>query len=445
MFEKIVLRSSETGVALTLGEVAEALLFYRNVHLVLDPGSLNALISSLGTRDLLALVARKRMTAVYAEDMLVARNESFGSTQRHDFSTAMMISRAPNEKVRTSRRGRLELALESNGHSRGEARKLADRFIELIPIKRYSSDYFTPGGIHKAATADLNDTNYVTAAIRRVLQDQIGFEEFAENLRIEVIHLEGKFVLQSNIDFAIGNARRMAISPSLEPLTEGNLLVALLDANADVNIASLYGGDFYTSSVNSDIVRIRFSELLQRTGISVTQLQQFKDVVLPDYPTIREVINSKERSFDEFEKLLDQSDRFRRTVHQMGPDASLVEEYFKQVMREGWISSLPAKGMRYVLGLGIGTANPIAGALLGAADTFLLDKLRGWRPSHFVDGKLKLFLDTDRCRSPYDLRLAPVNTPRDSAISVPPNQTLRFEWEDKPGATVSRQSLVTLA
>jgi len=34
------------------------------------------------------------------------------------------------------------------------------------------------------------------------------------------------------------------------------------------------------------------------------------------------------------------------------------------------------------------------GAASSAADTFLLDKLlKGWRPNHFVDGKLKPFLD----------------------------------------------------
>jgi hypothetical protein len=62
-----------------------------------------------------------------------------------------MISGNPNEQPRKGRRARLELALEINGHSRGEARRLADRFIELIPIKQHSSDYFIPGGIHRAA------------------------------------------------------------------------------------------------------------------------------------------------------------------------------------------------------------------------------------------------------------------------------------------------------
>ena len=40
MFEKIILRRSDKGPGLTAGELAEALLFYQNVHIVLDFSSL---------------------------------------------------------------------------------------------------------------------------------------------------------------------------------------------------------------------------------------------------------------------------------------------------------------------------------------------------------------------------------------------------------------------
>jgi hypothetical protein len=64
------------------------------------------------------------------------------------------------------------------------------------------------------------------------------------------------------------------------------------------------------------------------------------------------------------------------------------------VSKEGWFSSLPVKGVRFVVGLALGAASPAAGAVLSAADMFLLDKLRGWRPNHFVDDKLKPFLES---------------------------------------------------
>ena len=396
MFEKIVLRRSDTGLALTLGEVAEALLFYQNVHLVLDPSSLQSLGQSLGLQELLALIARKRLTAVYAEDTIMCQTRIMGGIPRHNFNTVVPAGRI-NELAKKTRRERLQIQLEKLTTSRGEARRYADKFMDLIQIKRYAGDYFAPEGIHKSATADMTDATYVTEAIRRVLQNEVGFEHFADNLRVDVIHLEGQFVVQSNINFEIGNARRAALSPPLGQLTESIFLLMLFDANADVNIASFYGGDFYTSPMNSEIAQIRFAELLRRTGISMKHLQQFKNIVLADYPSIREVINSKERSFGEFERLLDQSDRWHRNINKMGPDTNLVSEYFKQVTHEGWVSSLPAKIIRYVIGLGIeGALNPIAKGAWSIADTLLIDKLKGWRPNHFVDEKLKPFLDKDR-------------------------------------------------
>jgi hypothetical protein len=393
VFEKVVLRRSQNGLGLSLGEVAEALLFYQNVHLVLDMQSLSDLSRSLGTSELLALVERGRLSAVYAEDFLAAHNQLVGTVQRHGFIAGFISGRVNEDKILKSRRERLEYRLELDHHARGDARRLAERFLKRIPIVRYASDAFVTGGIPTSATNDLTDGNYVTAAIRRILRDQIGFQPFAENLRLEVIKLSaGEFSIRHNIDFATGNARRKQIDPTLENLTEGNILVALLDASADLNIASRYGGDFYTSATNSDIVRIRYEETLKRTDISSAQLQQFRELLLPEFPRIRDVINSGERTFAEFETLLDQSPNFRSTVHKISPDANLVSEYLQAVRKQGWLSSIGGKPVRFIVGLAVDAPNPVAGKNWTTADDLLLGNLKSWRPSHFVDDKLKPFL-----------------------------------------------------
>jgi hypothetical protein len=79
-----------------------------------------------------------------------------------------------------------------------------------------------------------------------------------------VILVSPKFVVRTNIDFELGNARRKILDSKLEAVSESNLLGGLVDARADTTLASYYGGDFHTSAVNFDIVRIRHSELLKR-------------------------------------------------------------------------------------------------------------------------------------------------------------------------------------
>jgi hypothetical protein len=398
MFEKIVLRRSETGVSLTLGEIAEALLFYQKVHLILDRGSLLTLIQNLGSEELLALLARKRLTAVYAEDTFMCNQTLVGSIPHHKFLTATVAGPRKGDERKTQK-GRLDYVFEQAGHFRGEAQRLADEFWKLVPVRRQSELDFVPGGILKSVRDDLNDSKYVTEAVRRFLQDQIGFESFAQNLKAEIFQSStNTFVLNSNIDFAAGNACRISLAPELGELNEGGIFLTLFDVNLDINFASFYGGDFYTSSRNSQMAKIRFEQLMRRTGISAHQLQQFKEIVLADYPSIREVINNKERSFKEFELLLDQSERWRQTVNQMGPDANLVAEYLNQVTKEGWAARLPARILRFVIGLGIegATSNPIASKAWTAIDTLLIEKLQGWRPNHFVEEELKPFLDQDR-------------------------------------------------
>ena len=85
MFEKIVLRCSDKGPALTAGELAEALLFYQNVHLVLDFGSLNGLISQIGMPTLVSLLTRPNISAVYCENSLATHTETKNNIATHSF------------------------------------------------------------------------------------------------------------------------------------------------------------------------------------------------------------------------------------------------------------------------------------------------------------------------------------------------------------------------
>lgn len=411
MFEKVVIRRSQTGPAFTLGEIAEALLFYQHVHLVLDHWSLNALIKGLGPQGLLKLLERQEISAFYAEDMFLTQTDLVGSRPWHKFHT-IAIAGSPSEKPRDTPRGRLEVMLTIMGLPKKEARRFSERLAEHLRIRRLSSDYFVKGGLQKVAHADVLNPEFSREAVRRVLAGTVGFESFAADVEFEAIAANTpigdfpnvpSFSLWTNIDFGVGNSRRRALNPTLEAVQEATLLNSIVEARADVAIAAFYGGDFHTSSINSDIVRLKCADLLKRSGISASELSQFRDIVLEDYPRIRDVVDSGSRTFDEFLKLLDKSsDRFRRWIHNTSPDANLVSEYLKEVTNEGWIAKLPGKSVRYVLGqilnvatLAMSPATGVAaGAAYSAADTFLLDKLfKGWRPSHFVDGKLKPFLD----------------------------------------------------
>ena len=57
------------------------------------------------------------------------------------------------------------------------------------------------------------------------------------------------------------------------------------------------------------------------------------------------------------------------------------------------MSSLPSKSLRYALGSIVTAIEPVIGILGSAADALITEKiLGGWRPSHFIEKRLKPFL-----------------------------------------------------
>ena len=190
------------------------------------------------------------------------------------------------------------------------------------------------------------------------------------------------------------NKERKRLNKSSDDVTPAGFVNNILTSRSDAILAAHYGGEFYTSDLSSSIIQVKHSRLLRRLGIEKKEIGEFSDIILGDFPNIRDFINKKERSFDEFLKLLDDSEKFRDWAKGVNPDSKLVKEYWESVSSVGWINKLPSKSLRYVIGAAIGAIDPATGLVTSAADSFLVDKIfRGWRPSHFVERDLKPFLE----------------------------------------------------
>lgn len=391
MFEKITLRRSHLGAALTAGELAEALLFYQNVHIVLDHGSLTGLIRGLGIPTLLTVLNRPGVTAVYCEEMLGVHTTSAVPFNKHMF-IAFGISGHESIGTLPTRKKRLQYIVESQGIEKNAAKSFVERFLQKAPIKSLSSNYYVEGGVVKAALDDLNDSIYTHEAINISLRDKL--HRPAGSFEFKIIKDGGSFYVASDLNYSALNQEAKKIDPTAE-ITEAHLVVTLLDARSDIILAGHYGSEFYTGRNTSDIIRLKYKSLLKRLEIESDERSNFMDIIA-DGKSLQEVINSGERSFSEFLTLLDKSDRFREWAQKTNPDEKLVKAYFEDINRKGWMESLPAKGLRYVLGIGAGLINPPAGLAFSAADTFLLDKIKlGWKPSHFVNGRLKEFIRSE--------------------------------------------------
>lgn len=391
MFEHIILRRAENGLPISAGQIAEALLYYQKVHVVIDRGTLIGLVKQIGTGPLLGLFNRSDLTAVYCEEMLATHTESLGNLRIYSYLTFRMVG---SDKVGTlkSVAERVEYDLKKNGVARKDAQHFAKIFTDRIPVRKFSGNHFLEGGIDKASRQELSDTDYMRSAMRMAVQLTPGGYDPGDSYKFEIFDTEIGFHVFTDIDFERINKRRAALIPPLEPITVAHFLSHILDARMDLALASFYGGDFVTSAITSSIIQVRYNELLRRSALNATARRQFSEVTLPDSPSIAEVIDSGERTFAEFLALLNRASQFKQWLKGVNPDENLVRTYLRDISSEIWIQRLPAKSLRYVFTLGLDAANPVAGLVAGFIDNFLLEKLfGGWRPNHFVTSHLGPF------------------------------------------------------
>jgi hypothetical protein len=392
MFNHIVLRRSREGNSITAGQIAEALLYYQQIHLIIDQGTISNLAKKISLNGVLNLIRRPEVTAVYCEEMLATNTSTHANTQFHSY-IAFMVAGFEQKNLNTPAE-RLEFDLVRQGLEIKEVRKFVKEFLKLVPVKNFSSDYYISGGIPDAAQKDFLDVPYIRTALKEALSNTQGGYELSHDFKFEVINSNQGFCIFTDIDFQLINQRRLNYQYPLEPLTLAHLLSNILDSRADLVLASHYGGDFITSNLNSSIIKVQHEELLRRTNLNIETQKQFTELTLPNTPTLAEVIDSGERTFDEFLRLLDRSTRFKDWLGTVNPDESLIHRYLKDVSSEGWIERLPSKSVRYVLTSAIAASNPIAGTVSGLFDTFLMDKIfAGWRPNHFISKRLSTFVN----------------------------------------------------
>ena len=391
MFESIVLRNSEDAGNITLGALAEALLFYQNTRVVLGHGTLVSLAKTGCLGEVVALIKDGRLQAVHCEETLGTITNSHGASKAYDFGAFTVVGHGDEQGK--NRAERIEISLRRNGIDARNAKSQAQAFVGAVPLKSLNTDDYVRGGIPNAARADAHDVVTLKGLLRAGLAAVPGGYDPGDSLHVDYVQSDLGYFLFTNIDFNEVNRRRASLRPALEPLTPADLLNLIQESRADMHLAAFYGGDFVTTTANSALVQWRQAHLFERSSINRQAREQFSELVLADYPSVRDVIDSGERTFSEFLKLLDKAQKFKTWLAKTNPDQKLITQYIEALKSDTWADKAPAKVLRYLFSLGTGSLDPTGGIASGAADALLLDKLlKGWRPNHFVDDRLKRFL-----------------------------------------------------
>jgi len=393
MFEALILRARPnpaTAQPLNLGELAEALLFYREVHVTADRSVLKQLLKEVGPELLLELLSELHLKITYLQDGFGIFTNTPGSVSERHAPGIYNIPDLAFEEV-------LPRDLEQVTGRRGYSRRMARRLSGLIPTSSHEPT------LPNILREDFSDIAYMQQGVAHLLRAYCPEYPLPSPLLFRVVPDGERFAVATNIDFSVVNQfLHRRIPPSHSTMSAAGFLAHFATARADLAFAAAKSAELAVDVAHGGLIQARIQRIIQQRTASDRTITRFQDMVLDDARAVAEVINRGERSFAELLPLLRTAQKFRGWVHMQPPGTDLAMVYFKEVTKESWVDKLPPKAIRWVifttvgLGLdaaGLGGAGTMLATTLGAADTFLLDRiLRGWKPSQFVTGPLMKFV-----------------------------------------------------
>ena len=394
LFESALVRRHNVGSnPIDAGMLAETLLFYNSVHIVLDGGLLYELILSIGANNLIELLEEKNLMASYSRTFTGVMKNTTNYVNTYSFAAVRMHAKANKKKILTTDEisESVERALGVSKESKKIAKKLIDKFSfrdigfgnakDRAEVVR--SELIDDGQLASCVEAFMK-----SVVPRYVMPRSWEFRCIPQNDACEEFHI------LTDLKFDLINMEYYKSADSSQsPITPEWILSHILDAKVDVDLASRYMSEIITTPILSDIIRIRFDHMLLKRERSQRDISLFQETHLNDARAVREAINSGERGFSDFMVTLRKAPRFKQWLADRNPDSNLLQEYYKAALADSWINKLPVKGLRYIISSVSGLINTAGGLAVGAADAFLADRiLKGWRPNQFIEGPLKKFV-----------------------------------------------------
>jgi hypothetical protein len=401
MFESALLRKSGQGYsAVDVGLIAETLMFYGKVHVLAHRGSLCELILKIGVSQLIDLMEKGFLSITYIRDEYAVHSAMKKGIKTSIFGRHYLFGLADGTKIKNPKQDIEELFYQFLGKS-NETKILFGKFLQRINIKSPKSCDEDSEKVCRSAAIDLGDVEFLRFAVFSILRSFAPTFVLDKNWVFDVIVLDDGFIVDTNINFDEVNASFELVNPGVKgEITPEHVLSSFLEARADMHLSSAYSSDLITKIENSEIIRNKLSSLVLPRDRNLHQIKLFEEVVLNNVDCIREAINSGERNFDDFIRVLDRSQKFKKFLNTRNPDQNLIREYYEESFRKSIIDLPVFKTLRFFISTSLGKfadnfdPTGVGSLAISAADNFLVDKLLGgWRPSHFVNGPLKKFID----------------------------------------------------
>ncbi len=400
MFDNImILRTANENSLIDIGLIAESLLFYDKVHLLLNRGTLHSLLNDLGAEGFDGLLDRPEIRVSFWNQNFGTVSNTNRGLRTHKFG---VFEVGDNRKAKLKPADTIEQILERTVGKASTTRKRIRKIVSRMSFPRID-DTITPEQFVEGARSDLDDPSFLQNAIGIALTNLLPDVRLPQHWNFAGLRLnDGSFAVDTNLDFhALNLEYHRRVPPEHSSISPEYLLTFIFDAHAGTFFASRYLSELVHDPLCASVMKIKYLGLMRKRDKAIEEIDLFQDLHL-GAKTIREAINTKERSLTDFFELLDSAEKFKGWLREKNPDEKLLKEYFDAVTRETWIDKLPSKSARWIITTGLAAAVESfypTGAAMAAAqgvslvDATLLDNiLKGWRPNQFVNGPWSKFV-----------------------------------------------------
>lgn len=375
----------------TIGKLAECLLFYDEVNLLLHSKSLSFLLENIGIDELDEL-----------------RNFGLNIFITTDYFGAVEMGQGSNISLLGLKNGDMHYRMiETAMKEFYNADKIFGRIRRrVVHYKDITQSYQpNPQALEELYNVILH-SNFHKKVLYKELE-KIGLENLYLNNKIEysfITDSNNSYILKTNLN--IEKLNRFIKAQGLESefnFSQNSFLLTMVRAFSEMMIAAEKKSDLLTLASSSLIISNKIDDIIQKTNNNLNGLTDFQKIVLPQYKSIEEVINSREKNFRDLMKLLESAHKFKEWKKNIPSEKKFIEEYSKAISSKNqWIDKLPSKIARFLIcesfgftmdllgANGIGTLSALG---LSAFDSFIFDSLvQKWQPNQFVSTNLKNFV-----------------------------------------------------
>jgi hypothetical protein len=398
MFDAALIRriDDESG-KIDLGRLADTLLFFRKTQLTLNAGSLGQLVTAIGPETVLELIDCGTLGITIFHQYTAVQRSIENNLPLYSF--VLFQFSGHKDKLIKSPKKAAHVHFEECMRREGISRRDQNRLLDRIPLTSLNRRVDIREDVYNACEAAITKSPQICDYAARIqIEDKFGIADNRTYFR--PIKLDRGFVFDTNIDFSRLNQNQT--DRTKWTLTEENILAYLFETQLDLALAASYQSGLVTVDGHARLIEARTDHLVRNAMRSSREVESFQEFLLPNLKSVREAINSGERSFADFLKVLGQAEKFKAWISNANPDQNLISEYTQAVTKSDFFDRVPSKAARFSLfagggalldAFGAGGVGTAVGLGLSAIDMFILDKLlRGWKPSHFVEGQLKSFV-----------------------------------------------------